>query len=335
MRSLWCLSLVVVSAACVPGCGTARSGLVTRAPGASTAAVGAAAGSLQAVPASGVGLSESPTPAASTPEPGLAHAPALGPADAPVAEAPGAGLGDVTPAGAPPPDLAALALRETALPDAPVGALARAALVPHPGLAITLRDGLEIAPLGGPPRRGVVFYPGGNVDPRAYAPLARAWALAGYLVCIPAMPRRMAIFAPNRASDVMARHPAVSGWVVGGHSLGGVAASLYASWHPRRVSGLMMLATVPGPFVDLSRRTWPALSVYGTHDPRVPLVEIAATARRLPPASRLIGITGANHGQFGDYGPHPRDAEAAITRAEQHSRIIEATRAWLDALPAP
>ncbi|MEB3222459.1 MAG: alpha/beta fold hydrolase, partial [Candidatus Sericytochromatia bacterium] len=170
-----------------------------------------------------------------------------------------------------------------------MGDLARAALRPHPDLRITLQDGLEIAPMGATSRPGLVFYPGGNVDPRAYAPLARAWALAGYVVCIPAMPRRLAILAPNRASAVMARHPEVQRWVVGGHSLGGVVASMYAGWHPQRVSGLMLLAAVPGPVVNLSRRALPALSVYGTQDPRVPLLEITTTARRLPPASKLVG----------------------------------------------
>lgn len=214
-----------------------------------------------------------------------------------------------------------------------IGNLARAALAPHPALSITLRDGLEVRPLAGS-REGLVFYPGGNVDPRAYASLARAWALAGYTVCIPAMPFQKAIFAPNKATEVVGRHPGVTRWVVGGHSLGGVTASLYAAWNPKRVLGLMLLAAVPGPGVDLSRRAVPTLSLYGANDPRVTLPEIGASARKLPPATRFVGLVGANHGQFGDYGPHPGDAPADITREVQQARVVEATLAWLaEALP--
>lgn len=322
VKSFTFLVCATVIAGCLAGCGTARVGLVTRAS--EQAAVLTRPAARQAPAAAGLPGNESLVPAAprSAPPPGDTARADVGLAELSLAGGADAGLAD-TPQ------------REAAEPDAPVGELAQAALLHHPDLAITEQDGLEIAPLAGASRWGVVFYPGGDVDPRTYAPLARAWALAGYTVCIPAMPQRKAIFAPNRATAVMARHPAIKGWVVGGHLLGGVAASMYASWHPRRVGGLMLLAAVPGPLVNLSHRALPALSVYGTLDPRVPLVEISTTAGRLPPASRLVGITGGNHGQFGDYGPHPRDAAAAISRAEQHRRIIAATLDWLDALQEP
>ena len=36
-----------------------------------------------------------------------------------------------------------------------------------------------LTPASGTAQRGLVFYPGGRVDPRAYAPAARAWLNAG------------------------------------------------------------------------------------------------------------------------------------------------------------
>jgi len=41
------------------------------------------------------------------------------------------------------------------------------------------------------------------VDPRAYAPAARALAEEGYLVVIVPMPLNLAVLAPGRAAEVM------------------------------------------------------------------------------------------------------------------------------------
>jgi hypothetical protein len=41
---------------------------------------------------------------------------------------------------------------------------------------------LIFSPVDGKPVVGLVLYPGGRVDPRAYAPAARAIAAEGYLV---------------------------------------------------------------------------------------------------------------------------------------------------------
>ena len=51
-------------------------------------------------------------------------------------------------------------------------------------------------------KTGLVIYPGGRVDPRAYAPLAREIALAGYQAVIVPMPLNLAVLAPNRAVEV-------------------------------------------------------------------------------------------------------------------------------------
>ncbi|MCX5898386.1 MAG: hypothetical protein NTY29_09355, partial [Proteobacteria bacterium] len=49
------------------------------------------------------------------------------------------------------------------------------------------------------PNIGFIFYPGGLVDPRAYAPPARAIAAKGYLTVIVKMVGDLAVLSSNRA----------------------------------------------------------------------------------------------------------------------------------------
>jgi len=46
---------------------------------------------------------------------------------------------------------------------------------------------------------GLIFHPGGRVDPRSYAPTARAIADAGYQVVIVPMPLNLAAMGPSEA----------------------------------------------------------------------------------------------------------------------------------------
>ncbi|RLT51114.1 MAG: hypothetical protein DWI69_14175, partial [Chloroflexi bacterium] len=96
----------------------------------------------------------------------------------------------------------------------------------------------------GPPGTptGLIFYPGGGVDPIAYAPLARAIAGAGHPVIILPVTLRLAFFDVDAASPVFATFPEIRRWAIGGHSLGGVAASWYARANPDQVSGLILWA---------------------------------------------------------------------------------------------
>ena len=55
---------------------------------------------------------------------------------------------------------------------------------------------------------GLIIYPGGRVDARAYAPAARALAKEGFLVVLVPMPFNLAVFAPERAARALARFPA-------------------------------------------------------------------------------------------------------------------------------
>jgi hypothetical protein len=106
---------------------------------------------------------------------------------------------------------------------------------------------LTFTPVGEPPTCGFIFYPGGRVDPRSYAPAARAIAEAGFTTVITPMPFNLAVFAPDRADDVQAAHPEVGKWAIGGHSLGGAMAANYVFGRPdSAVQTIIFWGRLPG-----------------------------------------------------------------------------------------
>ncbi len=188
---------------------------------------------------------------------------------------------------------------------------------------------LVFQPAGEVPTTGLVFYPGGRVDPRAYAPAARALAAESYLVAIVPMPLGLAIIAPDRAAEVMAAFPEVQQWAVGGHSLGGAMAARFAYQNPGGVQGLALWASYPASGDDLSGRDMAVASIYGTLDGLATEDKIAASRPLLPPDTAWVPIEGGNHAQFGWYGPQDGDNDASITRAAQMDKVVAATLALL------
>jgi len=184
---------------------------------------------------------------------------------------------------------------------------------------------LIFKPVGYEPTTGYIFYPGGKVDPRSYAPMAQAIAEQGYLVVIPPMPLNLAVLSPGEAADVIAAYPEIETWVIGGHSLGGSMAANYAKKHPDQISGLVLLASYPANSDDLSQSDLMVLSMYGTNDLVADYEKIEASKALLPPDTQFIPIEGGNHAGFGWYGPQAGDGEATISREEQQAQVVQAT----------
>jgi hypothetical protein len=184
---------------------------------------------------------------------------------------------------------------------------------------------LIFKPVGQEPTTGYIFYPGGKVDPRSYAPMAQAIAEQGYLVVIPPMPLNLAVLSPGEAADVIAAFPEIETWVIGGHSLGGSMAANYAKKHPEQISGLVLLASYPANSDDLSQSDLMVLSMYGTNDLVADYEKIEASKALLPADTQFIPIEGGNHAGFGWYGPQAGDGEATISREEQQAQVVQAT----------
>ncbi len=190
---------------------------------------------------------------------------------------------------------------------------------------VTIDRWFVYRPANEDPQTGLVFYPGGRVDPRSYAPAARAIAGDGYLVVVVPMPLNLAILGADKAGEVITAYPEVDYWAVGGHSLGGAMAARFAYSHPSLVDGLVLWAAYPDASNDLSGSELAVTSIYGTLDGLATDEKIAASRPLLPLNTRWVAIEGGNHAQFGWYGPQTGDNPAAISREEQQQKIVDAT----------
>jgi len=181
----------------------------------------------------------------------------------------------------------------------------------------------------GEPTAGFVFYPGGLVDPVAYAPLLRRLADGGVLAVLVPMPLDLAVFGIGRAADVIAAYPNVDTWAIGGHSLGGAMAAEFVKGDPTAVDGIVLLASYPAASTDLSALPIRAVSTYGSENGQTPPAGFEDAMVRLPPGSELVEIEGGNHAGFGHYGPQAGDGVAAIDREEQQRQTAETVLAFL------
>jgi hypothetical protein len=202
---------------------------------------------------------------------------------------------------------------------------ALAALQSNDEVEVTNDEWLIFTPKQTVPTTGFIFYPGGLVDPRAYAPPAHTIAAEGYQVVIVPMPLNLAVIGSGKATDIINAFPEIEQWVIGGHSLGGTMASQYANQNPDQVSGLVLWASYPAENNNLSGYNLIASSIYGTRDGFVTQENIESSRALLPPDTAFVAIEGGNHVQFGWYGSQDGDNSATISRLEQQEQTITAT----------
>jgi hypothetical protein len=179
------------------------------------------------------------------------------------------------------------------------------------------------------PTTGFIFYPGGKVEYRSYAPLLRLIAAQGYEVVLVPMPLNLAIFGIDKARDVIKAFPQVKTWAIGGHSLGGSMAAQFVGSNPGIVQGLVFWASYPGASLS-SAPGLKVLSVSGSQDGLATPAAIDSSKKDLPPGTSYEVIKGGNHGQFGSYGDQPGDNQASIPPEEQWAQVAAATAALLN-----
>ncbi|MEZ4667209.1 MAG: alpha/beta hydrolase [Anaerolineae bacterium] len=201
---------------------------------------------------------------------------------------------------------------------------ALAAIESDSTVTVTIENGwYTFRPIKTRPTTGFIFYPGGRVDARAYAPQLRAIAEQGYLTVITPMPLNLAIFGLNQASDVIKAYPEIQHWGIGGHSLGGAMAARFVQSNPSAVEGIVFWASYPD--IDLSTFSIKAVSIFGTNDAVAQSSGIQNSDKLLPASTPFIAITGGNHSGFGWYDLQPGDNEATISHTDQMTQTVAAT----------
>jgi pimeloyl-ACP methyl ester carboxylesterase len=204
-------------------------------------------------------------------------------------------------------------------------AAARAALESDARVTVTRAEGYWSFRPAGSNAVGLIFFPGGLVDPVAYAPLAHAIANAGYTVLLVEVPRRGAFEGAEgpevfeRARKAARQTAAVRRWVVAGHSRGGgVAATLVRNGFPQ-LAGLILIGTTYPRDFSLAALKVPVTRIYATDDTIASEEKLERTHANLPASTRMVRIDGGNHSQFGYYGFQPGDWPASITRDAQQA----------------
>jgi len=206
---------------------------------------------------------------------------------------------------------------------------ARAALRSDAQVTVSLDKFLVFQPANKTPSTALVFYPGGRVDYRSYAAPLHKIAAQGYLVILLPVRFNLAFFDVNAADHALANFPGIKHWVVGGHSLGGVAAALYAGRN-ENLDGVIFWASYPANN-SLKSTDMKILSIYGTLD-MSGRDSFESSRADLPANTEFVVINGGNHSQFGDYGFQPGDNEATIPRLDQQKQVVDATLQFLKEL---
>jgi hypothetical protein len=179
---------------------------------------------------------------------------------------------------------------------------------------------------------GLIFYPGGMVDPKAYAPLARRISEHGFTVHIVKLPLRSAPLS-GQETDVMnyTRHlmetnPSIQRWVLAGHSRGAAIASRFAFHNQDLLSGLILIGTShpKDNKFDLSGSGLHVMKIYATQDGLASPSEVEENSKFLPDNTVWVKIAGGNHSQFGYFGTLLGDNQAEISREKQQEMTVAA-----------
>lgn len=176
--------------------------------------------------------------------------------------------------------------------------------------------------------QGLILYQGAKVEAEAYAYLGKKLSEQGYTVSIPDLPLKFGIFGVDKAEAVIADYPEIGSWFIGGHSLGGVAAAMYADEHQNELAGLFFLGSYPSG--DFALSDLPMLSVYGENDGLTLLDDIENNRILFSANSEFVEIPGGNHAQFGLYGEQKGDNPADIQPLEQQDLVVEALLNWME-----
>lgn len=176
----------------------------------------------------------------------------------------------------------------------------------------------------------VIFFQGALVDPKAYAPLSRKLAEAGFTTHLIKTPFRLPLYGYQKISEIFDLEE--GNYVIGGHSQGGKMAARFVFENPELLKGLFLLGTSHPRDIDLSNLSIPSLKLYGELDGLASVEEVEANESKLPTGCQSIMIEGGNHSQFGYIGTLLTDNPAGIPLEKQQELTLSHLKVFLNGI---
>ncbi len=193
--------------------------------------------------------------------------------------------------------------------------------------------GSVFIPTAQDPRAIIVFYPGGKVEYTAYNALMNELASRGFVCLLPRMPENLAFLRINAIDallDGMDEEKELVqnlDWYLAGHSLGGVAATVYLSGNVDQFAGMILCASYTTK--DFSDTDLRFLSIYGENDKVLNMDGYNESKPLWPADSQEYVIEGGIHSYFGSYGIQKGDGEPAITNGQQIRQTADIISSWI------
>lgn len=168
---------------------------------------------------------------------------------------------------------------------------------------------------------GIIFYPGGKVDYKAYMRLGSLISQYGYKVYIPEMPFNLAVLGISKAREIMEKNPEIKSWYLSGHSLGGASVAEFYKKNPEGIKGIIYLASYPN--FDMSGTDLKTLGIFATEDGLIDKEKRDEKIKNYPKNSEVYLIEGGNHAGFGSYGIQKNDKNASVSGEKQQKIVSE------------
>ncbi len=174
---------------------------------------------------------------------------------------------------------------------------------------------------------GFIIYPGGKVEPEAYAPLAKEISELGYLTVIAEFTFNLGIIDTKAADDIIKKYSEIDEWIIVGHSLGGTAASIYADSNDDKINSVVFLGSYA--YKNLSDNDLKTITITGSNDLVLDRDGFNNCLDNYPENNIHLTIDGGNHAYFGSYGEQKGDGTASITSAEQRLETVNAISTYI------
>jgi hypothetical protein len=195
--------------------------------------------------------------------------------------------------------------------------------------------------LGNGGSKGLIFYPGGLVDPFAYVNFMSKVVTSDLNVFIAKVPYNLAILDIDHAEGIRKSFTEIENWSVMGHSLGGSVACFEVDNNLEAYDNLILLAAYPAANTDLTDYAGRVISIYGSEDEVLDQSLLQDSKDQFndvsdiediddfdidAPGAYFYKVPGGNHANFGNYGAQNGDGIATISAEEQQLVVMKILR---------